>query len=131
MSTQDTQLNTILNWILSTPDTDVQDCDSTEWFDELYDWAYRVANGTGCPPQTSHVFGCDKCYHWFENLIRRFEWDNTEEGARYSSESKHWSWHNLIKRGLPLQPRTDILHAGDRDWMVVGRQSPPKSMPLQ
>ena len=27
------QLETILDWIRSAPDTDEQDCDSTDWYD--------------------------------------------------------------------------------------------------
>jgi hypothetical protein len=124
------QLNTILDWIRSAPATDEQDCESTDWFDELYDWAHRVATNTGCPPETSHVFGCDKCYNCFDFIVRTIEWGNTDEGARHNREAKHWSWHNLIERGAPLQPRTDILHEGDRDWMVIGRQTQPVSAPV-
>jgi len=130
MSTRNPQLNTILNWILSAPATDEQDCDSTDWYDEVYDWAYKVALNTGCPPETSHIFGCDECYDLFDFIVRNVTWGGTDEGAKHNRESKHWSWHNLIERGLPLQPRTDILQEGDSDWMVIGRQSPPPSMPL-
>ena len=130
MSTRDLQLNTIYNWILSAPATDEQDCESTDWYDELYAWAYRVANNTGCPPETSHIFGCDECYNLFDFIVRDVTWGKTAEGAKHNREAKHWSWHTLIERGLPLEPRTDILHEGDSDWMVVGRQTRPDSAPV-
>ena len=129
MSTRSLQLNKILDWIKTTPETDEQDCDSTDCYDELYDWAYKVATNEGCPPETSHVFGCDECYRAFDYIVRHVEWLNTDEGSKYNREQAHWSWHDLIRRGLPLEPRTDILLEGDRNWMIVGRQSPPDSLP--
>jgi len=123
------QLNRVLHWVQTAPETDKQDCEDIDWFDKVYDWAQRVANNTGCPPETSHIFGCDECYRLFDYVIRRIEWGNTDEGARYNREVKHWSWHDLIDRGASLQPRTDILQEGDRDWMVIGRQSPPDALP--
>ena len=124
------QLETILNWIRSAPETDKQDCDSTDWYDELYDWAYKVAHDTGCPPETSHIVGCDRCYNMFDYITRNISWGMTPEGAKYNRESKHWSWHRLIERGLPLEPRSDILEEGDSDWMVAGRDPRPESAPI-
>ena len=123
------QLNNLMQQVAATPKTDEQDCDNADWFDEVFDWGQQVANNTGCPPATSHIFGCDQCYRVFDYIIRHKEWLNTDEGARYNREQAHWSWHDLIRRGLSLKPRTDILQAGDRDWMVIGRQSPPDSLP--
>ena len=130
MSAQDPQLNSFIDWILSAPDTDEQNCDSTDWFTEMYDWAEQVTNDTGCPPDTSHVFGCDRCYNWFDYLIRDMEWQHTPDGMQYLREQHHWSWHDLIERGVPFQPRTDILQEGDRNWMVIGRQPRPDSAPV-
>ena len=138
---QDPQLNisadykkSLLNWLLfePMPKTDAQDCDSVDWAIEMHDWASQVANNTGCPPDTCHVFGCDRCYETFDFYIRIIEWSHTDEGARYLREQKHWSWHSLFERQEIdlIQPRNDILQDGDRDWMLIGRQSPPASMPV-
>ena len=124
------QLETILDWIRSAPDTDEQDCDSTDWYDEVYNWAYKVATDTGCPSETNHLIGCEKCYNMFDYILRDISWKMTPEGAKYSRESKHRSWHRLIERGLPLEPRTDILEEGDSDWMVTGRGSRPTTAPM-
>ena len=123
------QLNRLMRWAQTAPETDAQDCDDADWMSEMNDWAYQVFKDTGCPPETSHIFGCDWCYRFFDFTIRHLEWLNTDEGGRYNREQAHWSWNNLIERGLSLKPRTDILQEGDRDWMVIGRQSPPDSMP--
>ena len=121
----------LLGFILSTPKTDEQDCDDTDWFDEMNDWAKKVVADTGCPPETSHVYGCDKCYEAFEWLIRKFEWDQTDEGARYNRESKHWSWHNLIERGITaLDSNKSFLEDGDTDHAALGtRPAVPASFP--
>ena len=120
----------LLDWLLAPlPETDSQDCESTDWYSEMYDLASQVANDTNCPPETCHVFGCDKCYDTFDYLIRIIEWDSTPEGARYNREYKHWSWQNLIDKGLDF-PSKNFLQDGDRDWSVIGRQPPPDSMPL-
>jgi len=127
------QLTTILAWVRSAPATDEQDCDSIEWFDEIYGWAYKVATDTGCPPETSHLIGCDKCYETFDFLTRRFEWDLTDEGARYNRESKQWSWNNLMERGVTaLDPNKSFLKDGDTDHVALGtRPNVPASFPLR
>lgn len=119
----------LLDWLFAPlPEVDAQDCDSVDWAIEMYDWAEQVAHDTGCPPETNHVFGCDRCYEAFDFYIRIIEWGNTSEGAQYHREYKHWSWQDLIDKGLDF-PSKNFLQEGDRDWKIIGRQSPPDSMP--
>ena len=121
----------LLGSLFSMPDTDAQDCESVDWAIEMYDWAEQVAHDTGCPPESSHLFGCDRCFNAFDFYVRIIEWGLTEEGSRYNRESRHWSWHTLYERQeiALMQPRNDLLQEGDRDWMLIGRQPPPDSMP--
>lgn len=110
----------VLRFILSTPETEEQDCSNTEWFCEMENWAEQVVADTGCPPETSHVYGCDRCYETFEWLINWIEWSHTDEGARYLRESQHWGWHDLIRRGLDFDPNKSFLEDGDTDHVALG-----------
>ena len=139
--TQDPQLNSsnelrasyarrLLGFILSAPVYEERDCEDTDWFCEMQDWAVRVAEDTGCPPENSHLFGCDQCYSWFDWMVRHHEWVMTDEGSRYWREYTHWSWNNLIARGALLEPRTGVLQEGDIDYTAInGRPPIPESMP--
>ena len=119
----------LLDWLFAPmPETDSQDCESFDWWDEMHQWADKVARDIACPPETNHVYGCDKCYESFDYLIRIITWELTDEGSRYRREYKHWSWQDLINRGCDF-PSKNFLQEGDRDWTIIGRQSPPASMP--